>query len=86
MWLHKLVFEPTDQVLNSTMIYCNDHSHVKLSEKSVFHDKSKYIEIKHCILHDKVQKREVVLQYISTDEQIVDILVKAMSKMKILRT
>jgi hypothetical protein len=51
----------------------------------VFHDRPKYIEIKHYILCDKVQKREVVLHYISTDEQIADILVKPLSKMKILR-
>jgi hypothetical protein len=51
----------------------------------VFHNRPKYIEIKHYILHDEVQKREVVLQYISTDEQITDILVKPLSKMKILQ-
>jgi hypothetical protein len=73
-------------VLNSTMIYCNDQSYVNLSEKLVFHDRPKYIEIKHYILRDKVQKREVVLQYISTNEQIADILVKPMSKMKSLHT
>jgi hypothetical protein len=33
-------------------------------------------------LHDKVQKGEVVLQYISIDEKITDILVKPLSKMK----
>jgi hypothetical protein len=48
----------------------------------VFHNRPKYIEIKHYILCDEVQKREVVLQYISTDEQIADILVKSLSKMK----
>jgi hypothetical protein len=52
----------------------------------MFHDRSKYIEINHYILCDKVQKREVVLQYISTDEQIADILVKPLSKMKSLHT
>ena len=36
----------------------------------MFHDRPKYIEIKHYILCDEVQKREVVLQYISIDEQI----------------
>jgi hypothetical protein len=72
--------------MNSTMIYCNDQSYVKLSEKPVFHDRPKYNEIKHYILRDKVQKREVVLQYISTDEQIADILIKPLSKMKSLRT
>jgi hypothetical protein len=59
---------------------------VKPSEKLVFHDRPKYIEIKHYILRDKVQKREVVLQYISTDEKIADILVKPLSKMKSLQT
>jgi hypothetical protein len=48
----------------------------------LFHNRPKYIEIKHYILRDEVQKREVVLQYISTDEQIVDILVKPLSQMK----
>jgi hypothetical protein len=43
----------------------------------VFHDRPKYIEIKHYILRDKVKKREVVLQYISTDKHITNIFGKA---------
>jgi hypothetical protein len=68
------------------MIYCDNQSCVKLSENMVFHDGSKHIEIKYYFLYDKVQREELLLQYISTDEQIKDILVKPMSKMKILRT
>jgi hypothetical protein len=86
MWLHNLVSGPSNQVLNSTMIYCNNQSYMKPSEKLVFHDRSKYIEIKHYILRDKVQNKEVVLQYISTNEQIADILAKPMSNMKSLPT
>jgi hypothetical protein len=86
VWLCKLVSGLSDQVLNSTVIYCDDQSYVKLSENPVFHDRSKHIEIKHYILRDKVQRGEVVLQYISTDEQIADILVKPLSKMKSLCT
>jgi hypothetical protein len=48
----------------------------------VFHNRPKYIDINHYILRDEVQKREVVLQYISKDEKIADILVKPLSKMK----
>jgi hypothetical protein len=86
VWLCKFVPGFSDQVLNSTVIYWNNHSYVKLSENPVFHDRSKHIEIKHYFLYDKVQRGEVVLQYISTNEQIVDILVKPLSKMKSLRT
>ena len=55
---------------------------MKPSEKTNVLDKSKYIDIKRYILCDEVHKREVVLQYISTDEQIVDTLVKPLSKRK----
>jgi hypothetical protein len=48
----------------------------------MFHERLKYIEINHYIIRDEVQKIEVVLQYISIDEQIADILVNPLSKMK----
>jgi hypothetical protein len=86
VWLYKLVYGLSNHVLNLTMIYCDDQSYVKLSKNPVFYDRSKHIEIKHYILRDKVQKGEVVLLYISTDEQIADILVKPLSKMKSLCT
>jgi len=46
VWLHKLVFGLFDQVLDSTVIYCDNQRYVKLSENSVFHDMSKHIDIK----------------------------------------
>jgi hypothetical protein len=57
----KLVSRLFDQVLDSTMIYCDNQSCVNLSENLVFHDKLKHIEIKHYFMRDKVQKGEVVL-------------------------
>jgi hypothetical protein len=61
MWLCMLVSGLFDQVMDSTMIYCDNESCVKLSENPMFHDRSKYIEIKYYFLHDKVQRGEVVL-------------------------
>ena len=57
---------------NPTMIYFIGQSCMKPSEKTSVPEILKYFEIKHYILHDEVQKREVVLQYIyiSTDEKI----------------
>jgi hypothetical protein len=61
VWLIKLVSGPFDQVLDSTVIYCDSQICVKLLENPVFHDRSKHIEIKYYFLHDKVQRGEVVL-------------------------
>jgi hypothetical protein len=48
----------------------------------VFHDKSKHIEIKYHYIKDMVQKGEVMLQYVVTDEQVADVLTKMVSRMK----
>jgi hypothetical protein len=82
VWLRKLVSGLFDQVLDLTVIYCDNQSCVKLSENPMFHDRSKHIEIKYYFLRDKVQREEVILQYISTDEQTLDILTKPLSKIK----
>jgi hypothetical protein len=71
-----------DQVLDSNVIYFDNQSCVKLSENLVFHDMSNHIEIKYYFICDKVHKGGVILQYISTDEVIVDILTKPLSKIK----
>jgi hypothetical protein len=52
MWLCKLVSGLSDQVLNLTVIYCDDQSYVNILENLMFHDMSKHIEIKNYILCD----------------------------------
>jgi hypothetical protein len=62
--------------------YCDNQSCIKLSENPVFHDRSKHIEIRYHFIQDYVQRGAIELQYISTDEQVVDILTKALGKGK----
>jgi hypothetical protein len=64
------------------MIYCDNQSCIKLSENPVFHDRSKHIEIIYHFIRDRIQKGAVKLQYISTDEQVADILTKPLEKGK----
>ena len=51
-------------------------------EKPVFHDKSKHVEIKYHYIRDLVQKGAMKLPYDGTNEQIVDVLTKPLSKVK----
>ena len=48
----------------------------------VFHDKSKHIEIKYHYIKDMVQKGVVKLQYVATEEQIADVLMKPLARLK----
>ena len=55
---------------------------MKLSENPVFHDKSKHIEIKYHYIMDMVQRGAVKLQYVATEEQIVNVLMKPLARLK----
>ena len=48
----------------------------------MFHDKSKYIEIKYHYIRDMVQKGVVKLQYVAMKEQIADVLKNPLARAK----
>jgi len=50
----------------------------------VFHDHSKHIEIMYHFIRDKVQRGVVRLQYISTEEQVENVLMKPLVKVKVI--
>ena len=69
-----------DIELDITVILYDNQSCIKMTENLMFHDKSKHIEIWYFYIRDIVQKGAIKLQYVSIDEQVVDILTKPMSR------
>ena len=55
---------------------------MNLSENSVFHDKSKHIEIKYHYIKDMVQRGAMKLQYVAMEKQIADVLTKTLARVK----
>jgi hypothetical protein len=53
-----------------------------MMKNHVFHDKSKYIEIRYHYIRDMVQRGAIKLQYVGGDEQVVDVLIEPMSRVK----
>eukprot|EP00253_Pinus_taeda_P018020 PITA_18020 len=82
IWMQKILVGLFDQRMDPIVIYCDNQSCIKLSQNRVFHDRSKHIDIWYHHLRDYVVRRIMLLQYISTEEQDVDILTKALSKCK----
>ena len=54
VWMRKLLSNLFDLQLDGTCIYCDNQSCVKLLENSMFHDRSKHIEIKYHYIKDMV--------------------------------
>ena len=76
IWLQKHLARSFGQIPGPTIIHCDNQSCIQMLVILVFHDKTKHIEIRYHYISDMVQKGVVELQYVSTDDQTVDILTK----------
>ena len=56
IWLRTLLFDLFDLQIDTTYIYRDNQSCVKLSENPVFHNNSKHIKIKYHYIGDMVQR------------------------------
>jgi hypothetical protein len=68
--------------MRATAVLCDNQSCIKMTENPMFHDRSKHIEIRYHFIRDMVQRGALKLQYISTDEQVADVLTKPLSRVK----
>jgi hypothetical protein len=82
IWLRKLLIGLFNLEMRATAILCDNQSYIKMTENHVFHNKSKHIEIHYHFIRDMVQRGALKLQYISMDEQVADMLTKALSRVK----
>jgi hypothetical protein len=82
IWLRKLLIDLFDLEMEATTILCDNQSCIKMIENHVFHDRSKHIEIRYHYICDMVQRGALKLQYVSTDEQVADVLTKPLSRVK----
>lgn len=83
VWLRKLFGEPFEQVLDTTVIYCNNKSGIRLIENLLFHEKSKHIDIWYHIFETWC-RGATRLHHILTDEKIAYIVTMGLLKGKFL--
>jgi hypothetical protein len=82
IWLRKLLTNLFDLEMEATTILCDNQSCIKMTENPVVHDRSKHIEIRYHYICDMVQRGVLKLLYVSTDEQVADVLTKPLSHVK----
>lgn len=83
VWLRTLLFDLFKKSLKPTIIYCDNQSCIKLLVNPVFHNRFKHIEIPCHYIRDMVDREIIKLEYISTNEQTVDVFTKPLAKIKL---
>ncbi|GKF84303.1 hypothetical protein Tco_0249201, partial [Tanacetum coccineum] len=66
--------------LDNIPIICDNKGAIDLSKNPVQHSRTKHIEIRHHFLRDNVQKLNISLEKVSSDDNIADILTKPLKR------
>ena len=84
IWLKALIdqFNPENTSLMATVIYGDNPGAIALAKNPQFHATTKYIDIEHHFIQEKINVGKVELKYVPTAEQVADKLTNALCKEK----
>ena len=78
-WIQSLFKELKIKCTTLPMVWCDNVSATELAKNLVYHSRTKHIELDMHFNRDKVLAEELVINYISSEEQIADILTKPLT-------
>jgi hypothetical protein len=78
--LRRFLFEVLDQP--STTIIFNDNDNQgagQLSKNHMFHNRTKHVDIRHHFIREAVERGDIKVEYLPTDQMPADVLTKGLS-------
>ncbi|CAL5347060.1 unnamed protein product [Camellia sinensis] len=82
LWIRKLMTDLHMEQQESTQIFVDNQAAISIASNPVFHGKTKHFKIKFYLLREVQREGEVQLIYCKTENQSVDILTKALPKIR----
>lgn len=82
VWLRRMLAELQQRQDGATDIFCDNHSTIFMSRNPVYHQRTKHVDTRCHFIHELVVNGDISLVYCNTNEQLADIMIKALSKEK----
>jgi len=83
LWLRNLLSEITEERPSAVTLYVDNNSARALMNNPVFHGRSKHIDIKYHFIRQCVERGQITVKRVSTDEQKANALTKALPVAKL---
>ena len=78
IWLRRLLEELHLKQGEATKICIDNKSAQALAKNLVLHDRSKHIDTRYHFIRECIDKKEVKLKYVTTQDQVADIFTKSL--------
>jgi hypothetical protein len=82
IWLRKLLKDIRPQCEKATVIFVDNQSAIKLVKNPEFHKRTKHIDVRYHYIPEKVNAKEIKVEYVPSELQKADIFTKALTKEK----
>lgn len=82
LYLRKLLKEIGIYEANKISIFCDNRGALSLAENSVYHSRSKHIDLRHHFVRDALKENFIELKYLRTEEMPADVLTKGLPREK----
>ena len=80
MWIRQLLMEVDIETSVLAKLWCDNQAAMHIAFNSVFHERTKHIEIGCHFVHEKIQLGLISTEYVNTGEQLEDIFTKPLSR------
>jgi len=68
--------------LEKVPLYCDNTSAINLTKNPIQHSKTKHIEIRHHFIKDLIQKGDIEIMFVKTENQLADLFIKPLARDK----
>ena len=82
IWMNKVVKELGLSPIKPVLLYCDNRGAVNLTKNSVYHGRTKHIDIQHHFVREAVSLGHVLIENMDTSNMIADYLTKTVNKSK----
>ncbi len=78
IWIQQFLHNICFPLSNPTTLLINNQGTIALVSNLTFHTWTKHIGVHHHFIHEHVEDCDILLEYVPTNDQVVDVLTKAL--------
>eukprot|EP00253_Pinus_taeda_P002194 PITA_02194 len=82
IWLRRLLHDVGEEQKDATVIKCDNQSSIKLANNPVFHKNTKHIDTQFHFVREKVQSKEIFIEYCNSCDNATGIFTKPLGRIK----
>ena len=82
IWIRNVLNHLTAECFDPVILYIDNKSAIDLAKNPVFHGRSKHIDVRYHFIRECVERGEIVLKYVNSENQKADVLTKALETAK----